>query len=478
MRNLLIKNAFIFTMTGEGLGIIENGSVHIQGNRIAAAGPAERMGQQNFQADRVIDGKGMLAVLPGFIDAHMHSGISLLRGLAQDVPEIEWMHKTIFPFLRHIGHRQLIAGALLSVMEGLRYGTTTFGDWGYPVREVLDEVYIPLGLRAVVTQAVNGVRDGTDLSPDKKYPYDEEKGEKQLQENIELAEAYHRQYDDRVRVMFGPHAMDMLSLDLLKKAYDKAREYKTFIHMHVAQGGRENRQMMLRYGRNAIDLLHTEGLLDHNLIAVHCHYASSAELKLMADNGVRMVSCPSSIGIIDAWISPLAEYIRYGGLAALGSDQACGNNNQNILAELKVGALLNKTREKDPSILPAWKMLRIATIEGARTIGMDDIIGSIEPGKRADLILFDLNTPTLSPLITRPLRNIAHNIVYAARGEEISHVIVDGKIVKENGKITILDEEKVMEEVRQAARELMGKGGTDYLQAGSQMVRDAGKEIF
>jgi 5-methylthioadenosine/S-adenosylhomocysteine deaminase len=366
----------------------------------------------------------------------------------------------------------------LSVAEGIRYGTTTLVDWGYPIKEVLDEVYIPLGLRVVATQAINGVAEGADLSPDKAYPYDDQKGETQLHENIELVENYHKKYDDRIRIMFGPHAMDMLSLDLLRETYNKARDYDVFIHMHVAQGGRENKQMMLRYGQNAIDLLHSENILSDRLIAVHCHYASSEELKLMAGEGVRMVSCPSSIGIIDGWVPPLAEYISYGGIAGLGSDQASGNNNQNILAELKVGALLNKTREKDPAVLPAWKMLRLATIEGAKAVGIDDITGSIEPGKKADMILFDLNTPTLSPVLSYPIRNIAHNIVYASRGEEIIYVIVDGKIVKEKNKLILMDEKKALAEAQEAAEELIRAGGKDYRNANSVLVKDSDKGLF
>ncbi len=146
-------------MKGEGLGVIENGAVCFEGNRIIAAGATPEMDLDGFRADRVIDGKGRLAVLPGFIDAHMHSAGSLLRGLAQDVPEIEWMHKTQFPFMPHFMKKHAIAGAKLSVLEGLRYGTTTFVDYGYPIIPVVEEVYMPVGWGVVATKLINAVKE-------------------------------------------------------------------------------------------------------------------------------------------------------------------------------------------------------------------------------------------------------------------------------------------------------------------------------
>ncbi len=191
-----------------------------------------------------------------------------------------------------------------------------------------------------------------------------------------------------------------------------------------------------------------------------------------------MVSCPSSIAIIDGWVPPLAEYLRYGGVCGLGSDQACGNNNQSILSELKVAALLNKVREKNAAELPAWKMLRLATIEGAKAVGLGDFVGSIEPGKRADWIVFDLDRATLVPLLSYPIRNLAHNIVYAARGEEIVYVIVEGQIVKEGNQIKIMNEKAALKEVQGAAEDLARAGGGVYLDAESLLVKEFKRGLF
>lgn len=478
MSSILIKNSIIFTMKGDGLGVIEDGGIYIEDDEIVEVGSTSKIIKTGYKGDHVIDGNYDKVVLPGFIDCHMHTYLSLIKGLAQDVPEIEWMHKTIFPFMPHIKEKHLIAGARLSILEGIKYGTTTFGDYGYPMKPLLQKVYIPLGLRAVATPTINAISESREIKPDSLYLFDEEKAYKRLEENMTLIEKYHESYNGRVHIMFGPQAVDMIPLDILKEIFEISKELDILVHMHVAQGGREHKQMMMRYGKPTIALLNKEGLLNRNLVAVHCHYATEEELKLMAKMRVKMVSCPSSIAIIDGIVPPLAKYLQYNGIAGLGSDQAAGNNNQSILSELKIGALLNKTKERDPTVLPAWKMLRIATIEGAKIMGIDDHVGSIESGKKADLIIFDLKNPTLTPRILYPIRNIAHNIVYAARGDEIEYVIVDGNILKENYQLTFINERKVLEDVQKIAIELAKEGGEDYLTSRSLLVREFEQEFF
>jgi len=476
--SILIKNSIIFTMKGNGLGVIEDGGIYIEDDEIVEVGSTDKIMKTGYKRDYVIDGNHEKVVLPGFIDCHMHTYLILIKGLAQDVPEIEWMHKTIFPFMPHIKEKHLIAGAKLSILEGIKYGTTTFGDYGYPMEPLLKKVYIPLGLRVVATPTINAIPESGEIRPDSPYPFDEEKAYKRLETNKALIEKYHESYNGRVHVMLGPQAVDMIPLEILKKIFEISKELSVLVHMHVAQGGREYKQVMMRYGKPTIALLNKEGLLSRNLVAVHCHYAMEKELKLMAKKEVKMVSCPSSIAIIDGIVPPLARYLRYNGIAGLGSDQAAGNNNQSILSELKIGALLSKTKERDPTVLPAWKMLRISTIEGAKVMGIDDHVGSIETGKKADLIIFDLKHPTLTPRIFYPIRNIAHNIVYAARGDEIEYVIVNGNVLKEKYQITFIDEHKVLKDAQKTAMELAKKGGRDYLSSRSLLVKNFEQGFF
>ncbi|MDK2383515.1 MAG: amidohydrolase family protein, partial [Candidatus Korarchaeota archaeon] len=271
---------------------------------------------------------------------------------------------------------------------------------------------------------------------------------------------------------------DMIPMGIVEEAYRLAEELGTLVHMHVAQGGREALQIRARYSSTTVRVLEDHGLLGPRLLAAHCHYASDDELALMARRGVSMASCQSSIALIDGVAPPLARYLELGGRAALGTDQAAGNNNQSILAEMKTAALLGKTRHRDPTILPAWVLLRLVTRGAAEILGLERYVGSVERGRRADLVVFDLRAPTLAPALEKPLRNISFNIVYAARGSEIRYVFVDGRPVVEEGEITIMDGEHVVEEAQKAAEDLAEKGGEAYLAAESYLVEKWREGLF
>ena len=471
--SILIKHSLLFTMQDDGLGVQEDGAVYVEGNSIGYVGPTEDVSLNKLDPDTVIDGKNKKAVLPGFIDGHLHSSETLIKGLAQDVPENEWMHKTIDPFSTKMTEQNLIQGTKLSVLEGIHNGTTTFTDYGYPIRPLIENVYLPLKLRMVAVPNINAMpQQRDDLEAGVQYSFDRERGSRLFEEAISLINQYDGAGDERIQCMIGPQCADMVPLKLLKEIFDFAEEENLMVHMHVAQGDRERQQMNQRYNQSTVGFLKDNDFLSGGLLAAHCHGATEEELGILARSGTKMVSCQSSIAMIDGMVPPLAEYLRMGGEAALGTDQAAGNNNQSILAELKVAALLNKVRDENPTSLKAWQVLRLATIDGARALGIDDLVGSIEEGKRADLVVFDLQNPTLTPKITNPLRNIAHNIVYAARGNEIEMVLIDGNVVKKGSNITILDEDDILCGAQKAAEEVVEKGAEEYLTSNSEMVRD------
>jgi 5-methylthioadenosine/S-adenosylhomocysteine deaminase len=226
------------------------------------------------------------------------------------------------------------------------------------------------------------------------------------------------------------------------------------IHMHVAQGEREIDQMLKRYGKRTPAFLEQIGYLDDQLLAVHLTEATDEEAIQIAASGARMVLCSGSIGLIDGIVPPAVVFRSAGGPVALGSDQAAGNNCNNIFNEMKLTALFNKIKYRDPTVMPAWEALRMATIEGAQALGMADEIGSLRPGKKADLILVDLNALNLTPVLTEPIRNIVPNLVYAASGREVDLVMVDGRILVRNGRVLGVDEEAVREEAQLRAQEV------------------------
>ena len=450
MLDLLIKNTAIITMAGSGVGLIPRGNIGIRGNLIEVVSDADHH-MANQQAHRVIDGTNKV-VLPGLIDAHIHTGIALLRGLAQDTDH--WMQKALWPFAEALTPEGEMAGSLVNIIEGVKAGTTTFGDYDSSMANLLHN-HDQVGTRARVAETINELPDEMkDLEVGELYPLDAAEGQSKLQSALDLFKQWHGHDNGRITCMFGPQGPDMVSKELLLEIKELATKYDTQIHMHVAQGDREIDQMTKRYGQRSISWLEELGLLDTRLLAVHLTEATDEETRLLAQRGSAMVLCSGSIGIIDGIIPPAAQFLAAGGKLALGSDQAPGNNCSNMFNEMKFTAILNKCKAVDPRVFPAWKMLRLATIEGARAIGLGDQIGSLEPGKKADMIIVNLDSPALCPTIMAPVRNIVPNLVYSASGSEVETSIVDGRIIMESHKLINVDEKQAMASAREAAQTL------------------------
>ena len=233
------------------------------------------------------------------------------------------------------------------------------------------------------------------------------------------------------------------------------------IHMHVAQGDREIDQMRKRYGQRTPAYLDEIGYLDGQLLAVHLTEATDEETALIAGRGAHMALCSGSIGIIDGIVPPAHVFRQAGGPVALGSDQASGNNCVNIFNEMKLTALFNKIKYRDPKVMPAWDVLRMATIEGAEAIGLAGQIGSLEPGKQADLIMVDLRELNLSPVLTDPIRNIVPNLVYSASGHEVTTAMVDGKVLMRDRRLLTVDENAIREEAQQCAETVARRVAAD-----------------
>ena len=454
----LIVHAHLFTMAGEGVGYVADGAVAVRGDRIAATGPASDLAAR-FQAKETIDATGC-AVLPGLIDAHMHTPLAIVRGVAQDVAH--WMQRALAPYSRHIRPEAALAGIRLNILEALKAGTTTMVDYTRPIPGWA-EAFQQAGMRARLTPTINAMPPGGmagwklgDL-----YPLDPAAGQASIDAAVTFAREWHGAADGRITVMLGPQAPDMLPRDQLLQIKRIACREGWMIHMHVAQGDREIEQMLKRYGQRTPAFLDDLGLLDEELLAVHLTEATDEEATLIAQRGARLALCSGSIGIIDGIVPPARAFRDAGGLVALGSDQASGNNCNNIFTEMKLTALFNKIRYRDPEVMPAWEVLRMATIEGARAIGLGDEIGSLEAGKQADLILVDLGVPNLSPVMDAPVRNIVPNLVYAASGHEVRTVMIAGQILMRDRQVLTLDEGTVVAEAQAQAEAVARRVAAD-----------------
>jgi 5-methylthioadenosine/S-adenosylhomocysteine deaminase len=449
----LVTHAHLFTLRGQGVGYVPDGAVGVRGSRIVAAGPTDEL-LDLFRARETIDA-GDCAVLPGLIDAHMHTPLAIVRGVAQDVAH--WMQRALAPYSRHMTAEAALAGTRLNVLEGLRAGTTTFVDYARPIPGWAD-IFAEVGARARLTPTINALPPGgmAGWKVGDPYPLDTSTGQTAIDAAVAFADRWHGAADGRMTVMLGPQAPDMLPREQLLEVKRIAAEKGLMIHMHVAQGDREIDQMLKRYGQRTPAFLDELGYLDDQLLAVHLTEASDEEAALIAQRGVRMALCSGSIGIIDGIVPPARAFRAAGGLVALGSDQASGNNCNNIFNEMKLTALFNKIKFRDPTIMPAWEVLRMATIEGAQAIGLGHEIGSLDVGKQADLILVDLSALNLSPVLDAPVRNIVPNLVYAASGHEVRTVMVAGRALVRDGQVLTADQTAVRAEA-QAQAEAIGR---------------------
>jgi len=467
MGNYVIEGRFVLTMTGPGIGIMENAAVVVSGEEIIEVGPAKKLKDQYRKLPHL--GGADKLIMPGLIDAHIHTGIALLRGTAQDTRN--WMQQGIAPFKKHIQPGDVQLGSMVNIIEGLKSGTTTFADYDYPLDDIIKN-YLDVGARACLASTVNELTPGMDkLKIGELYPFDEKMGRERLQKALELIEKWDGAGEGRLTFLLGPQGPDMLGEKLLEEIKELSNKTGYKIHMHVAQGDREIDQMEKRYGIRSIPFLEKQGLIDEDLIAVHLTEATAEETYLLAEKGAKMIHCPGSIGIIDGLVPPVLEFLQAGGQAALGSDQAPGNNCNNMFNEMKMACVLNKVRKGDPTVMPAWKALRMATVEAAGVLGLGEKVGSLEPGKKADLLIIDLNQPTLVPAIAEPVRNIVPNLVYSARGNEVETVIVNGEVIMENRKLKRIDEERICREANLAGNELARRASEDILSSANETVQ-------
>jgi 5-methylthioadenosine/S-adenosylhomocysteine deaminase len=464
--DILIENGHVLTMEGIGVGFIENGAVAIKGNKIIAVGTMAEI-KRDYQADRVIDATNKL-IMPGLIDAHIHTGLAIFRGVAQDMSN--WMQQGLWPFQKHLKPEESKLGSMVNIIEGIKAGTTTFGDYDGRMDLIVDN-YKKIGARARVAELVNEIPDNIgDLPVGELYEFNSSIGEAKLKRNMDLYANHHDTENGRISVILGPHGPDMMSLELLKEIKNYGEKLDTKLHMHVAQGDREIDQMEKRYGKRSIAFLEEHGFLNQRLLAVHLTEATDLETAQVAKSGANMIYCSGSIGIIDGLVPPVQAFLDAGGTACLGSDQAPGNNCNNMFNEMKFAAILNKVKLKDPRVFNATQSLRMATIESAKVMGIDHEVGSLKAGKKADVILMNLEDPSFFPVLMKPIRNIVPNLVYSARGHEVETVIIDGNVVMENRVIVTINERDAILKAQKAAEDIAVRAELDILSAKSDIL--------
>ncbi|MFD0679342.1 MULTISPECIES: amidohydrolase [unclassified Paenibacillus] len=433
----LISGGIVLTLNQQDEMLV-NGAIFIEKGRIADIGPAAVF-QDKYRGVPVIDASGQV-IMPGLVNLHMHSG--LIRGTAEDLPVFEWLTRYVDPKHRALQKEEAYAAARLSYAEGIKSGTTCVLDMYRFVHRCADAAE-ETGIRAVFAPYVAD-RPG--------YDYFET-----LHDNICLIEDRHGSVNDRIHIWVGLEHLAYCTEGAYREAARISDKYDTGIHTHGEESLAMSQKVYEKYGRWPVELFYDRGILSSRTVLAHCVWMQESELDLLAKTKTSVAHCPVSNLKLASGIAPVIEMQERGITVGIGTDGVKENNNLDMMEEMKFVPLLQKVRTYDARVMKAEKVLRMATIEGAKALGLDREIGSIELGKKADMITIDFRKLHLTPVLTEAYNNIVSNLVYSAQGSDVRNVLVDGKLIMENRKLITVDEEEVREQGQQAAEQLLAR---------------------
>lgn len=425
---ILIKNAFILSPNENFNG---KKSLLIKEDIISEI--SDEIDESNV--DKIIDATGKI-LLPGLINTHTHLSMTLFRGLADDLSLDSWLNDHIWPMEANLNGDYCYIGALLGAVELIKSGTTTFSDMYFYMEDVaraVDEA----GIRAVLSYGMIDFGDA-------------ERRENEIKENMTLFNECNGMADGRIKVFFGPHSPYTASEELLIKVRQLADEYNMGIHIHVSETQKEINDVSEEKGLRPFEYLDKIGFLGPDVVAAHCVWLSDEEIEIIKKNNVKVSHNPCSNMKLASGISPVSKLIENDICVSIGTDGASSNNNLDLIEELKTASLLQKVSTLDPKVLTSDEAISMATIKGAEALGLESEIGSIEVGKKADIILIDTNSANMVP----DSSTLSSNVVYSANGSNVDTTICNGKILMENKKLTVLDEQEIFNKAKQAIKEL------------------------
>jgi 5-methylthioadenosine/S-adenosylhomocysteine deaminase len=433
----ILSGGTVVTTFGPRGETLARGTVVIEGARIAqVAADGEALGGGPPGAgDVIVDCRDHL-VMPGLINTHTHTGFALFRGLAEDRSRDAWFASAYAPpRMERAVPDDYYWGTMLGGLEMLLGGTTCTAD-RFSHMAVIAEAFDRLGMRAVVCHTL---RDLT-------APLEWDRA-------MALLDRWGVAADARIHCGIGPHAPDTCSDDLLRRIRRTALETGARIFIHCSQARAELAALRTRGHAGGAHCLAATGLLGPDLIAAHCIYIDEEEIRLLADSGTWVSHCPVSAARIEGQLAPVPALLRAGAHVTLGTDWAVTNNGMDLFDEMKCAGVLNKVASDDPSVLPSAALLRMTTIDAARALGLEREIGSLELGKRADIIALDMRSPHL-----RPWHDIAATLVYSAKGLDVRHVWVDGRWLVRDRRLLEVDVDEVYANVERIGTRLRANG--------------------
>ncbi|MGN8874919.1 amidohydrolase family protein [Pseudoflavonifractor sp. HCP28S3_F10] len=465
----LLKNGIIVTVNPDR-EVFFHGAVAVQGNKIVDVGESAALEAKYPDAAQVTDLEGKI-VFPGFVNTHNHLFQTLLKGLGDDMVLKDWLETMTFPAATNLTREDCYLAAMLGCMEGLHSGITTMLDYMYPhpTGELSDGVIDAmreLGIRGILgrgcmdTGAQFGVHPG--------IMQDMDTIEKDLRR---LFETYHNSENGRIKIWVAPAAMWSNSRPLLEMLWRVTNEYKSGFTVHISETPFDRDAAEELHGKPDAELLEEMGIVGPNVLMVHCCYLTDKDIAMAKKYDMKVSHNVCSNQYLSSGVADVPKMLRNGITVSLGVDGAASNNAQDMVELMKFTALQHKVATRDPLAMTAEKVLEMATIDGARALGMEDEIGSLEVGKKADLVIFD---PVECPKAI-PMHNPVSTLVYSASMKNIVGAMVDGKVVMENGVITtVKDEKEIYRRVQKCAEDLCERGHITNRREGHKWNRSFG----
>jgi 5-methylthioadenosine/S-adenosylhomocysteine deaminase len=432
--SILIRNCSWLVTQNRSRDILRDCSVLIRDGKIAEVGKDLKV-----RADVEIDGVGRI-VLPGLINTHTHLSMVLLRGYADDMLLQDWLQKRIWPAEVRLTAEACYQGALLGCAEMIMSGTTTFIDMYFHMDEVARAVK-EAGLRAFLSYGV------IDL-------FDQAKAKSEQNKSQSLFEYVRGLDTPRIQFAVGPHAPYTCSSETLIWAREFAEKNNVINHIHIAETRKEQADSQKQHGARVVEYLDKIGALSNHMLAAHCVWLTKSEVGILGKAGVSVAHCPASnMKLASGGVAPLPEMFDGGIAVGLGTDGAASNNSLDMFETMKLCALLHKAHRWDPTVLNAQKTLDLATIEGARALGIEDQVGSIEVGKRADIVMLNANLPNMTPIHGE--ETVVSDLVYSASPANVETTIVDGQLLMLNREIRTLDLSETIQNASSAALQMV-----------------------
>jgi len=410
---------------------LDRASIAVNAGNIIAVGHTENIEKQ-YHAKKNIIAKDSL-IMPGFVNCHTHAAMTCFRGIADDLELMDWLNNYIFPAeARNVNKELAYWGSLLAAAEMIKSGTTTFCDM-YIFEDETARAAKDAGIRCLIGEVLFDFP-----SPNFKTT------EEGLAYTRMLIEKW--KDDPLINIIVEPHALYTCSPALLIEAKKLADHYHVPLGFHLLENTAEKKQLEEKFRKSAVSFLKDIGYLNERMLAFHCVCLSEEDIKMFSDHRCRAGHNPASNMKLASGVAPVPEMLKAGITVGLGTDGCASNNNLDMIKEMSTAAKLHKVARLDPTVMNAQTVVRMATIEGAKSLGMEKTIGSLESGKKADIIIIGLNEPHLTPLYSE-----YSHLVYAMSGADVDTVLINGKIVMENRKLLTINEEEVMQKVREIA---------------------------